>query len=125
MAQIGPVTQNLDPVYQGTYGAGHQTQPQANPFLSGVEALIDNRRIYNNSLSQGFLTGGSLTLAFNNGYLNENAPTNDLNPSSAPALSLSLLTESFERVRRRGEFPDDSCCQAKRKGFRFAVSILR
>ena len=90
VAQIGPVTQNLDPVYQGTYGAGHQTQPQANPFLSGVEALIDNRRIYNNSLSQGFLTGGSLTLAFNNGYLNENAPTNDLNPSSAPALSLSL-----------------------------------
>lgn len=90
VAQIGPVTQNLDPVYQGTYGAGHQTQPQANPFLSGVEALIDNRRIYNNSLSQGFLTGGSLTLAFNNAYLNENAPTNDLNPSSAPALSLRL-----------------------------------
>jgi outer membrane protein TolC len=90
VSQIGPVTQNLDPVYQGTYGAGHQTQPQANPFLSGVEALIDKRRIYNNSLSQGFLTGGSLTLAFNNGYLNENAPTNDLNPSSAPALSLSL-----------------------------------
>lgn len=90
VSQIGPVTQNLDPVYQGTYGAGHQTQPQANPFLSGVEALIDESRIYNNSLSQGFLTGGSLTLAFNNTYLNQNAPTNDLNPSSAPALSLSL-----------------------------------
>lgn len=90
VAQIGPVTQNLDPVYQGTYGLGHQSQPQANPRLSGVEALVDKRRIYNNSLSQGFLTGGSLTLAFNNGYLNENATTNNLNPSSAPALSLSL-----------------------------------
>ena len=90
VAQIGPVTQNLDPVYQGTYAVGQQTQPQANPFLSGVETLIDKRRIYNNSLSEGFLTGGSLTLAFNNAYLNENAPTNNLNPSSAPALSLSL-----------------------------------
>jgi outer membrane protein TolC len=90
VSQIGPVTQNLDPVYQGTYGIGHQTQPQANPRLSGVEALVDKSRIYNNSLSQGFLTGGSLTLAFNNTYLNQNAPTNDLNPSSAPALSLSL-----------------------------------
>jgi outer membrane protein TolC len=90
VAQIGPVTQNLDPVYQGTYGAGHQTQPQANPRLSGVEALVDKRRLYNNSISEGFLTGGSYTLAFNNAYLNENAPTNDLNPSSAPALSLRL-----------------------------------
>lgn len=90
VSQIGPVAPNLDPVYQSTTAFLHTTKPQANPFLSGVTDLIDNSRIYQNSISEGFLTGGSATLSFNESYLNENAPTNSLNPAVKPVLGFNF-----------------------------------
>lgn len=90
VAQIGPVAPNFDPVYQNTTIFQHQTQPQASLRLSFVNPIIDNRRIYNNSISEGFVTGGSATLSFNDSYLNENAPTSVLNPSSSAVMALSL-----------------------------------
>jgi outer membrane protein len=90
VSQIGPVAPNLDPVVQSTTAFLHTTTPQANPFLSGVTDLIDNSRIFQNSISQGFLTGGSATLSFNESYLNENAPTNSLNPAVKPVLGLNF-----------------------------------
>lgn len=90
ISQIGPVAPNLDPVFQSTTAFLHTTTPQANPFLSGVTDLIDNSRIYQNSISQGFVTGGSATLSFNESYLNENAPTNSLNPAVKPVLGLNF-----------------------------------
>ncbi len=90
ISQIGPVTQNLDAVYLGLIGFQHRTTPQYSTFLSGVSDLIDNTKVFNNSLSQGLITGGSATLSFNDQYLNENALTNNLNPTSSPTLGLSI-----------------------------------
>ncbi|HTP85728.1 MAG TPA: TolC family protein [Bryobacteraceae bacterium] len=90
VAQIGPVTQTLDPIFQETTTFSHKSTPQTNSTQSGVQNLIDNTRAYSASLQQGFLSGGSATLSYTNHYLNENAPSDLLNPSEAPALSLSV-----------------------------------
>ena len=84
ISQIGPVTPNLDPVFQTTNVFSHLTIPQANTVQSQTAALINTRHIYNNLLQQGLLSGGVLQVTGNESYLKENSPTNNLNPSFAP-----------------------------------------
>ena len=62
--------------------------PQANAVQSQTSALVDASRIYNTSLQEGFLTGGFATLSANDSYLNENSPSDVLNPSIAPGVQL-------------------------------------
>ena len=88
VSQIGPVTPNLDPVLRNTTLFSHQTSPQVNPVQSQTAALVDASRIYNTNLQQGFLTGGFVRLSANDSYLNENAPSDVLNPSVAPVVQL-------------------------------------
>ncbi len=90
ISQIGPVTQTLDPSIQEATTFSHTTTPQPNLVQSITPVLITNTRVYNASYQQGFLSGGSVTLNYTNHYLNENAPTDLLNPSSAPNLSVSF-----------------------------------
>ena len=92
VTQIGPVTQVLDPVFTGAAFFGHLTTPEASRFavLSGTTTLIQGKRIYNASLQQGLLTGGTATVSYSSSYLNENAFTDVLNPSSSPVLSVSV-----------------------------------
>jgi len=90
IAQIGPVTQTLDPIIQDTNTFSHVTTLYPDIVQSGTPVLIQNTRAYSSSLQQGFLTGGSATLSYTNHYLNENATSDVLNPSEAPNLSLSL-----------------------------------
>ncbi len=52
--------------------------------------MIQGQRAYTASLQQGFLTGGSVHLTYSNSYLNENSPSDVLNPSVAPVLTLQL-----------------------------------
>jgi outer membrane protein TolC len=89
IAQIGPVTQTLDPTFQDTSTFSHKTIPQPDTIQSGVLALIDNTRVYTSSLQEGFLSGGSVTVSYSEHYLKENAPSDVLNPSEAPSLSVS------------------------------------
>ena len=89
IAQVGPVTQTLDPSIQDTSTFSHKTVPEPNSELSVTQVLVSNTRTYSASLQQGFLIGGSATLTYSEHYLNENAPTDFLNPSVAPALSIS------------------------------------
>jgi outer membrane protein TolC len=90
VSQIGPVTANLDTVLQNTSVFSHQTIPQSNAVLSQTTALIENTRIYSTSIQQGYLAGGYVQLSGNESYLNENAPTDVLNPSVAPRLQISV-----------------------------------
>jgi outer membrane protein len=90
VTQIGPVAPNFDPIFQNTTNFGHQSRPLPSVRLSFVSTLIDDRRNYNNSISQGLPTGGTATLLFSDSYLNENAPTTVLNPSSSAVMALSL-----------------------------------
>ncbi|HLH00767.1 MAG TPA: TolC family protein [Bryobacteraceae bacterium] len=91
ISQIGPITQNLDPVVQSTVGFFHSSNPQPNAVQSQTEALIGNRHVFNNLFQQGLLSGGYVQIAANESYLKENAPTDILNPSVAPILQLFVL----------------------------------
>ena len=90
VSQIGPATQTLDPSFQSSSVFSHTSSPQANATLSAISNLISNTRIYTDSFKDGFLTGGNATGTYTDHYLNENAPTDVLNPSVAPSLSISM-----------------------------------
>ncbi|HLG98346.1 MAG TPA: TolC family protein [Bryobacteraceae bacterium] len=90
ISQIGPVTQNLDPSIQEVSTFTHRTTPQYNVTQSITPILISDTKVYNGSYQQGFLSGGALTVSYSDHYLNENAPTDVLNPSVAPNLSISF-----------------------------------
>ena len=89
IAQIGPIAQTLDPVIQESTVFSHQTAPQADTIQSVLPVLISNTRNSSFSYQEGFLIGGNITATYRDSYLNENAPTDVLNPSSAPSLSLT------------------------------------
>lgn len=90
ISQIGPVTPTLDAVIQDTSVFSHVSSPQVDPVQSLVPNLVSNSRTYNTSINQGFLTGGSATITYHESYLNENTPTDILNPSVAPYIQLSV-----------------------------------
>lgn len=90
ITQVGPVTQTLDPSIQETTTFSHKTTPEPNSVQSVLPVLIQNGRAYSASYQQGFLTGGSITVNYQDHYLNENAPTDVLNPSSSNQLSVSF-----------------------------------
>jgi outer membrane protein len=90
ISQIGPTTQTLDPTFQEATTFSHRSIPQVNSVQSVTNVLIQNQRVYSGSLQEGFLSGGSITASYTDHYLNENAPTDVLNPSVAPTLSVSF-----------------------------------
>src|ERR1700722_7017111 len=89
IAQIGPIAQTLDPIIQENTVFSHQTAPQADTVQSVLPVLISATRNSSFSYQQGFVIGGNVTVSYRDSYLNEDAPTDVLNPSSAPSLSIS------------------------------------
>jgi len=90
VSQIGPVTQNLDPILQENSTFSHISSPQPDEVQSGVFNLIQNTRAYSGSYQQGYLAGGIAQVSYNDHYLSENASSDLLNPSVAPTLSVSV-----------------------------------
>lgn len=90
ISQIGPTTQTLDPIFQEATSFSHRSIPQVNSVQSITNVLVQNQRVYNGSLQEGFLSGGSITASYTDHYLNENAPSDVLNPSVAATLSVSF-----------------------------------
>ena len=88
ISQIGPVTPNLDPVFQNADTWSHETNLYPDPVLAGSNALIDEIHKYQNFVQQGLITGGYVQVAGNEEYLKENAPSDVLNPSVAPVAQL-------------------------------------
>ena len=97
ITQIGPVTQTLDPIIQQTSTFSHTSTPQSNTTLSLTSVLVDDSRAYVTQIQQGFLYGGQITVKATENYLRENSPTDILNPSYAPTLTIS-----FQQALLRG-----------------------
>lgn len=89
ISQIGPIAQTLDPTIQDSNAFSHVTSPQFNAVQSENPILVSITRAYTGTYQQGFLIGGNVNASYSDHYLSENAPTDFLNPSSAPTLSLS------------------------------------
>ena len=103
VTQIGPVVQTLDPIIQQTSSFSHKSTPQSNTTQSSVSNLIDDSRAYTTSYQQGYLLGGQVTLTTTENYLKENSPTDVLNPSYAPTLSVGFQQALLRGIRRRGQ----------------------
>ncbi len=96
ISQIGPVTQNLDPIVQENTTFSHTSAPQPDPIQSEVANLISTTHVYTGSYQQGLLSGGIASVSYSEHYLNENAPTDVLNPTVAPTASV-LIQHNFLR----------------------------
>jgi outer membrane protein len=90
ISQVGVVTPTLDPTVLQSSTFSHITTVEPNSQQSITPVLVSATRAYTASIQQGLLTGGSISLNYTEHYLDENAPTDVLNPSSAPSLSLSM-----------------------------------
>jgi len=94
ISQVGPITPNLDPVLQNSSTWSHQTTPQPNAIVSQTNELIDVKHSFQSFVQEGFLSGGYAQVAANESYLNENSPTDVLNPSVAPIAQI-YATQNF------------------------------
>jgi len=90
ISQIGPVTQTLDPTFQDNTVFSHVSSPQFNTVQSLTPNLVSTTHVYSYSMQEGFLTGGSITANYIEHYDSENAPSDILNPTEAPAISVSF-----------------------------------
>ncbi len=90
ITQIGPITPNLDPVFQNTTAFAHQSKLFANLVLSGSYELVDVSHIYQSQVQQGLITGGTVRLTMNESWLNESARSNLLNPSEVPTAQIRV-----------------------------------
>jgi len=89
ISQIGPVTQNLDPIIQESSTFSHTSNPQPNATQSVINNLVSNTRAHSGNFQQGLLSGGVVNVRYNQNWLKENSPTNILNPSTAANVQIS------------------------------------
>jgi outer membrane protein len=88
--QVGVVTPNLDPVLQNSTTFEHLSQPQLFAVVSGTPALIQSIRTYSTFVQEGFLSGGYVRFTDYEQLLNENAPTDALEPQRGPYMSVAI-----------------------------------
>src|SRR5580658_10098275 len=88
VAQIGPVTQNLDPVFQNATSFSHTSYPYPSTVLSQTDALVSTQHVIDSFVQQGFLSGGYVQATANESYLKQNSPGDYLNPSVAPVAQI-------------------------------------
>src|SRR5580658_9760877 len=90
VSQIGPVTQNLDPVLQNGTSFSHTTYPYPITYVSGTPTLISGQHVYDSFVQEGLLSGGYVQVSANESYEKQNAPTDYLNPSVEPVVQIYL-----------------------------------
>ncbi|MBV8864186.1 MAG: TolC family protein, partial [Acidobacteriaceae bacterium] len=77
----GPSVPNLDPQILGNASWGHESSIQNSIFVPGVASLNSNTIIANAGFEQGFTSGGTLGLFFNNSRFDQNNPLSLFNPT--------------------------------------------
>lgn len=104
--QIGAITPNLDPILQNTTTFAHLTQPQDNTVVSQTNSLIQSIHTYNTVLQEGLLSGGLAQFRDYSQSLQENSPTDSLNPAVGPHMDLffrhNLLQGFGTKLNSRG-----------------------
>ncbi len=94
----GPILASLDPILGGTIGWGHRTSPQSNTITTGTTSLVTSGTTANINVSQGFLTGTTGQLSFNNQTAAQNSPFFAFNPSTQSSAELYVsqhLSQGF------------------------------
>ncbi len=95
---------SLDPTATYNLNWAHQTMPQTSSFVSGTSSLVNTSTLSNFAISQGFVTGTSATLGWNNTFSKNNSTRSDFNPSTSANLSLQVtqhLLQGFGMATNR------------------------
>ncbi len=106
VSQLGTAIPNYDPFVTGVISWGHTSSPQSTPFIYGTTSLVTTTKLANFQISQGFPSGATATLGFNNQntFLTSGRP--DLNPLQTGNLTTTitqpLLAGFGIAVNRRG-----------------------
>jgi outer membrane protein len=101
----GPAIPNLDPQIVASAGWTHESDIQNSIFLPGVGSLNSNTTVANIGYQQGFTSGGTLNVFFNNSRLNQNNPLLLYNPTVTSSLGVTFTQPllrgfGFEANRR-------------------------
>jgi outer membrane protein len=81
---------SYDPIVTSNLNFGHTTAPQSNTVTSGTSALVTTNKTANFGVSQSFLTGGTVSLAYNNITQDQNSFHSTVNPFTTSSLDLSV-----------------------------------
>ena len=111
--QIGPVVVKFDPAFSGSTTFSHLTYPQSNLSLAQITALVDSNHVYSQTISQGLVTGGTVSFTNYAYSQRENAPSDSLNPAFGPYMQVlfqqpllqgygSVLNSRSIRVAKNG-----------------------
>ena len=82
---------SYDPFVTSSLNFGHTTAPQSNTVTSGTPALVTTNKTANFGISQSFLTGGTVTLGYNNITQEQNSFRSTVNPFTNSSLDLSVV----------------------------------
>ena len=85
-----PLGTSFDPTFTGTVSWGHITTPLSNSVVSGLTDSITTNTLANFGISQGFISGGTATLSYNNQLQSQNSYTNTYNPATTSSLDLTM-----------------------------------
>ena len=99
--QLGPTPPSLDPYLFAYANFQHSTTPQSNIFLTGVNPLTDNSRVYQFGYGQSFLTGTNYQLTFSSFRNLFNSPYFSLSPYNSGNLDL-YITQNLLQGRSIG-----------------------
>jgi outer membrane protein len=100
----GGAVPSLDPTATYNLNWGHQTMPQTSSFVSGTNSLVNTATQSNFAISQGFVTGTTASLSWNNTFSKSNSTRSDFNPSTSAYLSLQVtqhLLQGFGMTANR------------------------
>jgi len=86
--QIGAVVPNFDPTLQNLTSFGHITSPEPNTIVAQTNSLVQENHTYNTQLTQGLMTGGTISYREYQQTFSENAPGDFVNPSSAARMDV-------------------------------------
>jgi len=90
ITQTGVAVPNLDPFFFTTGNIGHRSSPQSNIVTTGTTALVFDTRQVNFGYQQNFLSGTSLTFAWNNNYFVSNNRNSGINPGYNPNAQIQI-----------------------------------
>ena len=82
---LGPTLYSYDPVATGSMQWGHFSSPQTSSFVTGTNTSIQRTKIYNFGVQQGFVSGTTASLTFNNQVSESNSVRNQFNPVTTSA----------------------------------------
>jgi outer membrane protein len=86
----GTAVPNLDPEIAGSIGWNHTSDIQNSVFVPGLRSINGEQTTANVAYQQGFTTGGSVDVFFNNSRFDMNSPLLLYNPSTSSSVGIDF-----------------------------------